>query len=76
MVKTSKNLLLQNQGCLGDVSLHKSSGTRGLPKLLKEWLQIDVGPFYGEVKFASLSVCMGTIYLYGKNVENFKRLLL
>ena len=34
MVKTFKNLLLQNWECLGAESLHKSSGTRGLPKLL------------------------------------------
>ena len=35
MVKTFKNLLLRNRGCLWAESLHKSSGTRGLPKLLK-----------------------------------------
>ena len=35
IVKSFKNLLLQNQECLGAESLHKSSGTRGLPKLLK-----------------------------------------
>ena len=35
MVKTFKNLLLQNRGCLGAESLHKSSGMGGLPKLLK-----------------------------------------
>ena len=33
-------------------------------------------PFYGKVKFASLCICMGTIHLYGKTVENFKWLLL
>ena len=75
MVKTFKNLLLQTRGCLVDESLHKSSGMGGLPKLLKWWLYIVVWPFYGEVKFASLCICMGTINLYGKNVENFKRLL-
>ena len=31
--------------------------------------------FYGDVKFASLCIYMGAIHLYGKNVENFKRLL-
>ena len=36
MVKTFKNLLLQNRGCLGAESLHKSLGTGGLPKLLKK----------------------------------------
>ena len=35
MVKTFKNLLLQNQGCLVAESLHKSLGTGGLPKLIK-----------------------------------------
>ena len=33
MVKTFKNLLLQDRGCLGAESLHKSSGTGGLPNL-------------------------------------------
>ena len=36
MVKTFKNLLLHNRGCLGAESLHASLGTGGLPKLLKE----------------------------------------
>ena len=76
MVKTFKNLLLKNRGCLRAESLHKSSGTGGLPKLLKWWSYIDVWLFYGEVKFASLCSCMGTIHLYRKNVENFKQLLL
>ena len=31
MVKTFKNLLLQNRGCLGAESLLKSSGMGGLP---------------------------------------------
>ena len=34
MVKTFKNLLLQNRGRFGAESLLKSSGTGGLPKLL------------------------------------------
>ena len=76
MVKTFKKLLLQNSGFLGAESLHKSSGTGDLPKLLKWWSYIDVWPFYGEVKFASLCICMGTIHCMGKNIENFKRLLL
>ena len=107
MVKTFKNLL-QNRGCLGAETLHKLSGTGGLPRLLKWWSYIDFWPFYnevklaslcicmgpihlyllkwwsyidvwsfyGEVKFASLCICMGPIHLYGKNVENFKWLLL
>ena len=76
MVKTLKNLLLQNWGSLVAESLRKSSGMGGLPKLLKWWSYIDVWPFYGEVKFALVCICMGPIHLYGKNVDNFKWLLL
>ena len=67
----SKHLkfFFQNRGCLGAESLHKSSG------MVKWWSYIDVWPFYDKVKFASLCICMGPIHLYGKNVENFKRLL-
>ena len=67
MVKTFKNLLLQNRECLGAEPLQESSGTGGLPKLLKELAYIDVWPFYGKVKFASLCICMG---------KTFKNLLL
>ena len=70
MVKTFKNLLLQNRECLGAESLHKSSGTRGLPKLLKELSYIDIS------KFASLCICMSPIHLNRKIDENFKLLLL
>ena len=52
MVKTFKNLLLQNRACLMAESLHISSGTGGLPKLLKELSYIDIWPFYGKVNFA------------------------
>ena len=70
------NLLLQNRGCLWTESLHKLSGTGGLPILLKWWSYIDVWSFYGEVKFASGCFCLGHIHLYGKNVDSFKWLLL
>ena len=76
MVKTFKNRLLHNRGCLGAESLHESSGTGGQPKLLKEFLYVDVWPFYSKVKFASLCISMSPIHLNGKIVENFKRLLL
>ena len=66
MVKTFKNLL-QNRECLGAEPLQESSGTGGLPKLLKELSYVDVRPFYGKVKFASLCICMG---------KTFKNLLL
>ena len=67
MVKTFKNLLLQNREYLGAEPLQESSGTGGLPKLLKELSYVDVWPFYGKVKFASLCICMG---------KTFKNLLL
>ena len=76
MVKTFKTLLLHNRGCLGAESLHESSGTGGQPKLLKELSYVDVWPFYGKVKFASLCICMSSIHLNGKIVKSFKRLLL
>ena len=66
MVKHFKNFLLQNRGYLQA----ESSGMGGLPKLLKWWSYIDIWPFYGEVKFASVCICMDHIHLYGKNVEN------
>ena len=59
MVKTFKNLLLQNRECLEAEPLQESSGTGGLPTLLKELSYVDVWPFYGKVKFASLCICMG-----------------
>ena len=76
MVKTFKNLLLQDRARLGAEFLQKLSGTGSLPKLLKWWSYIDVWPFYGEVKFVSVCICMGPVHLYGKNVDNFKWLLL
>ena len=76
MVKTFKNFLLQNRECLGAESLHKSSGMRDLPKLLIELSYVDIWPFYGGVKFASLCICMSLIHLNGKIVENFKFLFL
>ena len=67
MVKTFKNLLLQNREFLGAEPLQESSGMGGLPKLLKELSYVDVWPFYGKVKFASLCICIG---------KTFKNLLL
>ena len=57
MLKTFKNLLLQNRGCLAAESLHESLGTGGLPKLLKELLYIDLLPFYGKLERFPLHLC-------------------
>ena len=62
MVKTFKNLLLQNRECLGAEPLQESSGMGGLPKLLKELSYVDIWPFYGKVKFASLCICIGKTF--------------
>ena len=67
MEKTFKNLLLQNRECLGAEPLQESSGTGGLPTLLKEVSYVHVWLFYGKVKFASLCIWMG---------KTFKNLLL
>ena len=58
-----------------DESLHKSSGTRCLPKLLKWGSYIDAWSFYREFKFASLCICMGPIHLYGKMLRTSNDLL-
>ena len=63
MVKTFKNLLLQNKISPGALSLHKSSGTGDLPKLLKWWSYFDIWPFYGKVKFASHAF-VWALYIY------------
>ena len=67
MVKTFKNLLLQNRECLGAEPLQESLGTGGLPKLLKNCRTLTFDLFYGKVKFASLCISMG---------KTFKNLLL
>ena len=60
--KTFKNLLLRNRGCLEAESLHEWSGMGGLPNLLKELSYVDIWPFYGKVKFASLCIRMGKTF--------------
>ena len=67
MVKTFKNLLLQNRECLEAEPLQESLGMGSLPTLLKELSYVDVWPFYVKVKFASSCMCMG---------KTFKNLLL
>ena len=70
--KTFKNLLLQNQCALGlNICSDLSSGRGGLLKLLKWWSYIDIWPFYGEVKFASLCIHIGP-HLYGKKCWEFQ----
>ena len=72
MVKTFKNLLLQNRECLGAETLHETLGTEGLPKLLKELSYVDIWPFSGKVKFASLCICMSPITFVWENCWEFQ----
>ena len=68
MVKTFKNLL-KNWRCLGA----ESSGTGDLPKLLKRLSYVDIWPFYGKVKFASLYIYMSPITFVWENYWEFLR---
>ena len=76
MVKTFKNLLLHNRGCLVSWNfaqiIRDGMSTKVAKMMVVHWLLI----FYSEVNFASVCICMGPIHLYGKNVDNFKWLFL
>ena len=72
MVKNFENLLLQNRGCLGAEFMLKSSTTGDLPKLLKRLSYVDIWPFYGKVKFASLCICMSPITFVCENCLEFQ----
>ena len=69
MVKTFKNLLHQNQISPGALSLHKSSRTGDLPKLLVMVLHWYL-TFLWQGQICFPCICMGPIHLIGKNVEN------
>ena len=59
MVKTFKNLLLQNQKSYDFETWHVALGTQALQSLYKWWPWIDLDLFYGKVKFGPLCFCMG-----------------
>ena len=59
--------LLQNWRSLMTESLHKSSGTGGLPKLLKWWPYIDIWPF---LRRSQVCFC---IHLYGPHTFVWKK---
>ena len=60
MLKTLKIPLLQNQESFGAESWYLALRTR-LPSLGKWWPQVDLWPFYGKVKFATLYIYKGKI---------------
>ena len=54
MVKTFKNLLLQNQKSYDLETWHVALGTQALQSLYKWWPWVDLDLFYGKVKFGPL----------------------
>ena len=67
-VKDLEDLLLQNRGCLGAIMWDRRS-TKVAKMMVVRW------PFYSEVKFASICICISPINLHWKN-GNFKWLCL
>ena len=59
MVKTLKNLLLQNQWTNDLETWYVASCMGVLPKLFKLWPLVDLDPFYAKVKFGHIDFCMG-----------------
>ena len=59
MVKTFKNLLLQNQKSYDLETWHVAFGTQALQSLYKWWPWVDLDLFYGKVKLGHLYVWMG-----------------
>ena len=59
MVKTFKNLLLQNQKSYDLETWHVALGTQALQSLYKWWPWVDLDLFYGKVKLGHLYVWMG-----------------
>ena len=56
MVKTFKNLLLQNQNSYDLETWHVALGTQALQSLYKWWPWVDLDLFYGKVKLGNLYV--------------------
>ena len=59
MVKTLKNLLLQNQKSYDLETWHVALGTQALQSLYKWWPWVDLDLFYHKVKLGHLYVWMG-----------------
>ena len=59
MVKTFKNLLLQNQKSYDLETWHVALGTQAVQSLYKWWPWVYLDLFYGKVKFGPLCFCMG-----------------
>ena len=59
MVKTLKNLLLQNQLTNDLETLYVALTMQVLPRLFKLLPWVDLDTFYAKVKFGDISFCMG-----------------
>ena len=59
MVKTLKNLLLQNQKTDHLETLYVALSMQVLPRLFKLLLRVDLDTFYAKVKFGDIGFCMG-----------------
>ena len=59
MVKTIKNLLLQNQQTDDLETLYVALSMQVLPKLFKLLPWVDLDTFYTKVKFGDIGFCMG-----------------
>ena len=74
--KNFKNLLLQNPGCLGAESLHKSLGTGGLPKLLKNFCTLTFDLFMARSSLLPYAfvwapyICMGKMLRIPNNFSS------
>ena len=69
MVKTLKNLLLQNQLTDDLETGYVALCMWVLPRLFKLWPWVDLDLFYAKVKFGHIGFCMGKIenYLFFRN---------
>ena len=74
MVKTFKNLFLQNRKSYDIETLHASSGTQVLQSLNKRWPWVDPDLFYGKVKLGRLYVWMGKTVTKSLNGENLQQM--
>ena len=59
MVKTLKNLLLQNQLTDDLETLYVALSMQVLPRLFKLLPWVDLDTFYAKVKFGDIGFCMG-----------------
>ena len=73
MVKTFKNLLLQNRKSYDLETWFAASGTQALQSLYKWWSWVDLDLFYGKVKFGRLYVWMGKSVTKSFNGENLQQ---